>query len=195
MQPIRRAIIATFAAACVALGAGACAGGAGQSTTDVSTSPAPQQITTSSGQSIRFNTTATVVAVSEAVGVGADSAFNLLLKVYAELQIPTTSVDGRQRRLGNPSMKIRRRLGGVTLVKYLECGNKDGVPNAETYDIVLNIASSVTVVAEGRATVSTRVGGVASHPIFGASNQMICSTTGELEKRIAGAVKAMAGIK
>jgi len=193
MQPNRRPITAIGAAAFAALAATACASGAGQST-DVSTTPAPQQITTSSGQNIRFNTTATVVAVSEAVAVGADSAFNLLIKVYAELQIPTTILDGRQRRLGNPALKIRRRLGGVSLVKYLECGNKDGVPNAETYDVVLNISSGVAAVAEGRATVSTRVEGVASHPIYGASNQMLCSTTGELEKRIAASVKAL-GIK
>lgn len=184
----------TIGAACFFVATG-CAGSSGTQTTDIGVTPMSQQVTLPSQQSIRLNTTATSVAISEPIAVGADSAYNLLLKVYADLQIPITTMDPRQRMSGNPNFKIRRRLGGVTLVKYLDCGNKDGVPNAESYDVVLNIMSAIGGATTGRSTVSTRVDAIASHPVFGSSNQLVCTTTGELEKRIAVAVKEKAGIK
>jgi hypothetical protein len=171
---------------------GCASGGGKQPAPDVSVAAAPQQITMASGQNVRFNTSTTTVAVAELIPVGADSAYNLLLKVYADLQIPTTSLDTRMRTVGNSNFKIRRRLGGVTLVKYLDCGNKDGVPNAESYDIVLAINSGVGGSATpGASSISTSVTGTATHPVF--STQTLCSTTGELEKRIAAEVKLKAG--
>ena len=101
--------------------------------------------------------------------------------------VAATTLDSRQRVVGNPSLKVRRRLGGVTLVKYLDCGYKDGSPNAETYDIVLNLMSSVSGPTPTSATVSTRIEGLATHPVFG--SQAVCTTTGELEKRIAQMVR------
>jgi len=184
----------TIGAACLAFATG-CASSTATPTTDIAVTPMSQQVTLASQQSIRLNTTATTVAISEPIALGADSAYNLLLKVYADLQVPITSMDSRQRMAGNPNFKVRRRLGGVGLVKYLDCGNKDGTPNAETYDVVLNIVSAVGGATPGRSTVSTRVDAIASHPVFGSSNQLVCTTTGELEKRIAAAVKEKAGIK
>lgn len=186
-----RKAVPTLAAACAL--ASACASGSGSSTTTVDTVPAPQQITTASGQSIRLGTTSSIVAVSEAIPIGADSAFVLLLKVYGDLQVPTTTLDPRQRTAGNASLKTRRRLGGVSLVRYLDCGYKDGNPNADSYDIVLNVVTSVSGAAPGSSTLSTRVDGVATHPVFG--SQTVCSTTGELEKRIATAVKEKSAAK
>lgn len=172
------------------VGPAACASGGGPSTTDVAVSSAPQQLTTASGQNIRFNTSTTTVAVTETIPVGADSAFNLVLKVYRDLQIPTTNLDARQRMAGNPSLKIRRRMGGISLSKYIDCGHKDGVSNADEYDIVLNVGSAIGPSGPASSTISTRVDGVATHPIF--STQTACSTTGELEMRIALAVRSKA---
>jgi len=181
----------TTTASCAALALlGACASGGSQAGTDVGIAPAPQQITTAQGQNIRFNTTSTTVAVTELIPVAVDSAFNLLMKVYADLQIPTTNIDSRQRMVGNSSFKVRRRLGGVTLTKYLDCGAKDGVDNADSYDIVLTVNSAVGGTGPTTSTITTRVDGVATHPVF--STQTSCSTKGELEKRIALAVKTKA---
>lgn len=192
LPPHRSFAFTRYAAVFLAASAGtmACASSGSLSTTDVAISSAPQQLTTATGQNIRFNTSATTVAVTEAIPAGADSAFNLLLKVYGELQIPTTNLDARQRSAGNPNLKIRRRLGGVSLSKYVDCGNKDGVSNADEYDIVLNVGSAIGGSGPASSTISTRVDGVATHPVFSA--QTVCSTTGELEKRIALAVRLKA---
>lgn len=175
--------------ACVAavVAATGCASGGSSSTTTVGVTPATQQVTLSTGQNVRINTTTTTVALSENVPVGPDSAYKVLVKVYTDLAVAATTLDSRQRIVGNPSLKIRRRIGGVTLVKYLDCGYKDGAPNAETYDIVLNLMSSVSGPTPTSATVSTRIEGVATHPVFG--SQTVCTTTGELEKRIAQMVR------
>ncbi len=190
MQQSRPAVLATVVTACALLTA--CAGSAGSATT-VDTAPAPQQIMTASGQSIRLGTTSSIVAVSEAIRIGTDSAYGLLLKVYGDLQIPTTMLDSRQHTAGNPALKIRRRLSGVSLVKYLDCGHEDGNPNADSYDVVLHVVTAVSGAAEGSSVLSTRVDGVATHPVFG--SQAVCSTTGELEKRIAAAVKEKSAAK
>jgi hypothetical protein len=173
------------AAGCASSGSGS--GSGSSTTTTVGVTPATQQVTLSSGQNVRINTTTTTVALSENVPVGPDSAFKVLVKVYTELSVAATTLDSRQRVVGNPSLKVRRRLGGVTLVKYLDCGYKDGSPNAETYDIVLNLMSSVSGPTPTSATVSTRIEGLATHPVFG--SQAVCTTTGELEKRIAQMVR------
>jgi len=190
----RRSLSAVLLALGATLSISACASGSASTattSTDASVAPSPQQITMASGQNVRFNTTSTTIAVSEIIPVGADSAYNLLLKVFADLQIPTTNLDSRQRMAGNSLFKVRRRLGGVTLSKYVDCGNKDGGSNAETYDLVLTINSAVGGSGPAASTISTRVDGVATHPVF--STQTTCSTTGELEKRIALAVKTKAG--
>ena len=175
--------------ACVVALAGVagCASSGNSSTTTVGVTQATQQVTLSTGQNVRINTTTTTVALSENVPVGPDSAYKVLVKVYTDLAVAATTLDSRQRIVGNPSLKVRRRIGGVTLVKYLDCGYKDGAPNAETYDIVLNLMSSVSGQTPTSATVSTRIEGVATHPVFG--SQTVCTTTGELEKRIAQMVR------
>lgn len=171
----------------------ACASSTSQTSTDVGIQPASQTLTTASGQNIRLNTSSTTVTVSDALTVGADSAYNLLLKVYKDLNIPTTTLDPRQRLAGNPNFKVRRRIGGIAMSKYLDCGNKDGVSNADEYDIVLNVASAVGGKDAATSTISSTVNGVATHPVF--STQTACSTTGELEKRISMAINAKAAGK
>ncbi|MBM4194647.1 MAG: hypothetical protein FJ202_09765 [Gemmatimonadetes bacterium] len=182
------------AAVLAGLASMACASATQKTTTDVAEMPMSQQITLGTQQSIRFNTTATTAAVGEDIGVGVDSAYTLMTKAYAEIGIPIAQMDPRSRSVVNPTLKLRRRLGGVSMVKYLDCGNKDNVPNAETYDLVLSIASAATVAEGGRSRISTRLSGVASHPVFGSANQTVCTTTGELEKRIAQVAKQKAGL-
>jgi hypothetical protein len=39
--------------------------------------------------------------------------------------------------MGNSSLRVRRRLGDVAISKYINCGNVQGGPSADAYEIQL----------------------------------------------------------
>ena len=72
---------------------------------------------------------------------------------------------------------------------YIDCGGQPGQPNAETFDIELTLLSYVTAASGGGSTLTSRVSAIGNDPNHGQGNQMRCSSTGELEARIAKMVK------
>jgi len=168
-----------------------------------STGPAPDvtttQVTTTigiaTGGTVGLRRTAEEVGHSTDLRIRPDSAFRLLRAVYADLQFVPGRIDRSTREVAVTAAKVRRRLAGVSLTRYLDCGSKDNLPNAETYDIELSVLSQVSVNADSTSRVTTRIHAVASDPFHGAGNQTTCTTLGALEARIADGVKLRAGLR
>ncbi len=70
--------------------------------------------------------------------------------------VPLTVLDPVGRSIGNQSFRARRRLAGVPMQTYLDCGGSSGQPNAETYDISLSLLSYVAVDGKN-VTLVTRI--------------------------------------
>ena len=164
----------------------ACASGGGGTTG----SPAMETVRVASGNSAMTTTVRPTVNAS-----GATVAFSLALTwaalraVYDSLGIAVATVDQGNHVIGNPEMKLRRRLGEVGLSKYIDCGNTQGAPSAETYEIRMSVFTQAQAATPTSTSVLTTVE-ARGRPITMSGEYSICSSTGLLERRIAELVKA-----
>ncbi len=142
------------------------------------------RVTTGSGGSLSIQSGAGSVGATGWVPVKPDSAFALLQKAYTDLEVPLTTLVTAERTLGNPNLKVRRKLGRLPMQKYLDCGIKEGIPNAETYEIQMNVQSWVSADPKGGASITTRVQAIGSDPAHGRGNNTNCTSTGEIEIRL-----------
>lgn len=84
---------------------------------------------------------------------------------------------------GNFTMKGR--LNGMRLSRVLSCGTQNGLDNADTYELVMNVSTRVIAAGDTESRLATSVQGWAQPRGIGGSNRLTCSTTGQLEARLA----------
>jgi hypothetical protein len=118
-----------------------------------------------------------------------DSVFKALPAIYASLGVRLTVLDPKQHTLGNEAMKVRRQLGTVALRTYIDCGSSQGMPSADTYDVVLSVVTHVRATEPTGSEIATTVNASAKPMLF-AQEWAKCGTTGALENRISEMVKA-----
>lgn len=165
---------------------------------DVAAVPVTERIVTGTGGAITIGSSATTVGISSDVGAPPREVLAALRSVYDGLHFPVTELSGGELGVGTGSFRVRRRVGGVPLQQYLDCGGSPGQPNAETFDIVLSLLSYVTPRADAPTTLTTlttRTAALGSDPKYGVGNQLRCSSTGELERRIGRLVREKLGLR
>ena len=86
--------------------------------------------------------------------------------------------------IANEGMKARGRLNKVAISKYLDCGNTQMGPSADTYEVYLVIGTLLRPVASNKTVVETALQASAK-PIQFSQAPSRCSTKGELESRVA----------
>lgn len=118
-----------------------------------------------------------------------------LQQVYTTLNIPIGELDQASRTIGNSVLRIRRRIGDVPTMRALDCGGDSGMPNAETYQLLLTLKSRVITNDAGGSVVQTTLEGTGRNPTTSASSDVRCSSKGVLEKRIADLVKEVVATK
>lgn len=112
-----------------------------------------------------------------------------LRNAYDSLAIPVATVDAASRTIGNSGLRVRRRLGEVGLSKYINCGNAQGPPSAETYEIQLSVMTQALPDSTGGTGLMTTVE-ARGRPIALSSEYTLCSSTGTLESRIVALVES-----
>jgi hypothetical protein len=111
-----------------------------------------------------------------------DQVWKLLPGVLDTLGIPVGTLEPASRTIGNSGLKIRGRLRGVPLSRYIDCGNSTQIgPNADSYDVNLVFLAEVRP-AQGGSTVRVTLQAVAK-PVNFAQDYSQCSTKGMLESR------------
>lgn len=131
-------------------------------------------------------------AISAPVEIAPEHAWKLLRAVYDSLGIPVGRVDAAARIVGNAGVRVRRRLGTVSLTQYLDCGSTQGGPNAETYEIHLVLTTQVQPGTGGNSVVSTTVDAMA-RPVTFSADFFPCTSKGRLETRIVDVLRKLAG--
>jgi hypothetical protein len=111
----------------------------------------------------------------------AAQVWNALPAVYDSLSLPVTDRNAEARSIGTTSLKVRRRLGDVPLSRYLDCGDTQGSPSANSYEVVLTVATRLTPDGDSTA-VATTVNALA-RPVFVSGEYVNCGSTRALEKR------------
>jgi hypothetical protein len=113
--------------------------------------------------------------------VTAARIWNALPAVYDSLGLPITDRNIEGRSIGTTSLKLRRKLGNVPLSRYLECGDTQGSPSADSYDVLLTVITRLVPSGDTTAVI-TKVDALA-RPTFVAGEYVNCGSTRLLEKR------------
>lgn len=112
-----------------------------------------------------------------------DRVWSVLPAVYDSLGIPVDRLDQARHIIGNTGFKLRRRLGGVSLTRYLDCGSAQGGPSAETYEVTLSVLTELQPIEAG--TSAATVVQATARPVTFAGEPTGCTSKGPLEQRIA----------
>ena len=106
--------------------------------------------------------------------------------VFAQLDVPTTTVDATAGVIGNSSFRARR-IGGQRMSDFLDCGSSFGRNYADSYAVNVGLLVQLVPTADGFTVVRTVLDAFARDP--GTSgNSVHCITWGSLETRIADLV-------
>jgi hypothetical protein len=177
--------------ALLTLGLAACAS-SGSSLERPSTTETVRVVGGATSGGIAMGVVPSPVSAREAiVAAPIDRVWAVLPAAFLTLGIPLSTTDPATHLAGNQGLNVRRHLGSTPLVRYLDCGNTQMGPSAETYDI--RLAVTTQLLAD-----STTGGGTRLHTLVEAMGRPVafsgeysrCSSLGVLESRLADAVKA-----
>ena len=127
---------------------------------------------------------------AEAIDASPDAVWRVLPGVITTLGLPITTQLQEERLVESKAFRTRRRVEKVPMYRALDCGGESGMPNAETYDITLDVSAKVTQSGFGGALLQTLVTATARRPTSGNAAPVNCRTLGAIEKRILELVKA-----
>ena len=113
----------------------------------------------------------------------------MLKAAFDSLAIPVSSIDPATHTMENSSLRVRRRLGDVSVSKYINCGNTQSANAADGYEIVLAVAARLQPTVDGFSQLSTSVE-AQGRPITLSSEYVRCTSTGLIETRLAQLVTA-----
>ena len=167
----------------VALSLSACASSSSTSTAR----PATQTISGGAAGSMTIATTTSSDVVH--LAFTPDAVWRIMPSVYDSLGVTVSTMDQARKTIGNANFKVRQKLGKKPLSLYLDCGASQIGPNADSYDVVLNVMSTVS--AEGaQGAVLTTIVEAQSKPVTYNQAYSRCSSKGGIEKRISDLVNA-----
>jgi hypothetical protein len=125
----------------------------------------------------------TVNAIGGAVPFTMDRTWAAVRTAYDSLALPVATFDPATHTIASPTLRLRRRLGEISLSKYINCGNTQGGQSADSYDIQLAIQTVLQVVDAGTTRVLSTVT-AEGRPITLAGEYTHCTSTGNLERRV-----------
>lgn len=147
------------------------------------------------GAATGINMVSTTEVHSVLINAPLEKAWAALQGAYATLTIPVTELNQQSRTIGNNAYRVRRRIGDVPTMRALDCGGDSGMPNAETYQLLLTVKSRIIPNDAGGSVVQTTLEGTGKNATTSASSDVRCSSMGALEKRISDLVKANVAAK
>lgn len=156
---------------------------------DTTTALPPQTIRVGAGGSggratINATTTSSFVTVPHPIG----DVWSVVPSAYDTLGITKAVIDPGEHFVSNAGVKIRQRLGGTPLSRFIECGTTQIGPNADSYEVFLTVSTQITPAAGGQSNIASIVE-AAAKPLNFAQEYARCSSKGVLEQRIADAIK------
>ena len=181
---MRRAPHLTVAAAALLA---ACASSKGAPPEQVSMTPSNTRIETP-GATYELRNVASDRAEAITVKAKPEIAWTKMTAVYAEVGLPVNMYVDASRQIGARGVRARGRLGNVRLSQLVSCGaDVTGEDKANSYEITFDVASAIGAAPDGNTHVMTMVT-ASGRPMATSGEPVRCTTTGQLEKRIANAL-------
>jgi hypothetical protein len=192
----RRRLPVVLSAATLLVGVTGCASKSASKSGDFgSSSVQTAVIQNSQGSATGINMVSTTEVNSVLINAPVDKAWAALQEAYTTLTIPVTELNQQTRTIGNNAYRVRRRIGDVPTMRALDCGGDSGMPNAETYQLMLTVKSRIIPNDAGGSVVQTTLEGTGKNATTAASSDVRCSSMGVLEKKIADLIKAKVAAK
>jgi hypothetical protein len=167
------------------------AGCASSSSSGVAMSgPATQTLSVAGGGSMTINASGSG-PVSHRIEAAVDRVWRVMPAAFDSLGVPVTRLDQAQKVIGNEGFKIRQKLKNVNLSRYLDCGQTQIGPNADSYEVFMVLLVQVRPVANV-ATASSLVTTfeASARPLTFSQGYSRCTTSAALEQRLLAAVQA-----
>ena len=122
---------------------------------------------------------------------GVDIVWRALPSAFDSLGVPVTRIDAPQRVIGTDGFTIRQRLKNVALSRYVDCGQTQIGPNADSYEVFITLLVHVRP-GNNPATSSSLVTTfeASARPLAFSQAYSRCSTKATLERRLLEIVKA-----
>jgi len=112
-----------------------------------------------------------------------DKVWRALPAVFDSIGIPIAMLEPTAHRMGNEAFKVRSRLKGVPLSRYIDCGNSTQIgPNADSYDVVVTMLAEVHAAESGASSLRHTFSALARPANF-SQDYSQCSSKGTLELR------------
>src|SRR4051812_41608986 len=108
----------------LACGLAACGSAGGASTAP---SPVSQTVLRAPGGSPVLSMTGVDATNVQTLAFAPDQVFRVLPNVLDSLGIPVAMLEPSKRSIGNPAFKIRQRIKGTPLSRYIDCGSSTQV--------------------------------------------------------------------
>jgi len=113
-----------------------------------------------------------------------DQVWRTLPAVFDSLGIPVATLDAAKRIIGNSGFKVRGRLKGVPLSRYIDCGNSTQIgANADSYDVLLTMTAEVQPGETAGATKLINHLQALAKPVNFSQEYSQCSSKGVLETK------------
>lgn len=151
------------------------------------------RVATNNGGTVQISSVTTDRPLTHTVPAAIEDVWRVLPAVFDSLGIPVTERQQASRTIANTGVRLRRKLGNVSLHQYIDCGNAQGGPNAETYEVFFSFQTQVMAGRDaGSAQLSTLLQPLA-RPVNFSGDWVRCSSKGVLEAKIADVTKAKLG--
>ena len=123
------------------------------------------------------------------IEVPPDVVWGVLPAVYEEFKLPVNTMVTAERRIASQQGRFRERVAGERAARIVSCGtSSDGREAADSYELSLDIATTVGAAADGGSELRTVVSGFAK-PVFTSGEPVRWASAGRLEERIAAAAR------
>jgi hypothetical protein len=151
--------------------------------------PSTQTVLRGPGGSV-LSVTGVDATNAQTIAFAPDQVVRILPNVLDSLGIPVAMLEPSKRSIGNPAFKIRQRLKGTPLSRYIDCGSSTQVgANADTYDVSLVVIADVAAAAANSSRVTLTFEAVAK-PVNFSQQYSQCNSRGSFETRFFDVLKA-----
>jgi hypothetical protein len=117
------------------------------------------------------------------IAASPDRVWEALPVVYTELGLTGQVLDAQRRIFGQPETTMRRRLQSEPLSRFLDCGMRSGIANANSYNVRVSVRTQVLADGADASQLLTQVE-ASAYSSGGTDPWVRCGSTNALEQRI-----------
>ena len=122
----------------------------------------------------QIHTTATTRPRVTTLDMSLEQVWRVLPAAYAAVGVEIAHTDRARRVIGNPGFRARRRLGDTPISRFLDCGNAQGGPSADSYEVHFSVLTDLQAEGPERTIVTTLIDAVA-RPINFSGDPVRCT--------------------